>query len=191
MTELPLVLQLDVTGNPSRWIDYERSAYYYSKNLVLWSMGQINFDLHGGMSSITGKRSILTMNTIIAIKGKVNEKQFRQSNRVPLTNRTLFRRDQNVCAFCGNQFRVADLTRDHIIPQSRGGKNLWTNVVTSCAPCNKHKSDRTPEEANMPLLYVPYAPNRAEYLILSNKKILGDQMDFLLKKVSRDSRLLS
>lgn len=190
MRELPLVLQLDVSGNPSRWITYEDSAYYYAKDLVAWSMGQVDFDIHGGISSKTGERSVLTMNTIIAIKGKVNTKQFRHINRVPLTNRTLFRRDQQICAYCGNEFNNSELTRDHIIPQSRNGKNSWMNLVTSCAGCNKVKADRTPEEANMPLLYVPYVPNRAEYLILSNKKILADQMEFLKKQLPKESRLL-
>jgi len=189
--ELPLVLQLDQSGNPHRWITYEDSAYYYAKNLVLWSMGSVDFDIHGGTCAATGKQSILTMNTIISIKGKVGEKQFHHSNRVPLTNRTLFRRDQQICGFCGQHFETKKLTRDHIMPQSRGGKNTWMNLVTACSGCNKIKADRTPEEANMPLLYVPYVPNRAEYLILSNRKILADQMEFLIKQVPKASRLLS
>jgi 5-methylcytosine-specific restriction endonuclease McrA len=88
-------------------------------------------------------------------------------------------------------FAPTHLTRDHIIPVSRGGINTWMNVVTACSSCNKVKDNRTPEEAHMPLIYVPYAPNRAEYLILQNRKILGDQMEFLIKQVPKESRLLS
>lgn len=190
MRELPLVLQLDVAGNPHCWITYEKSAYYYTKDLVAWEAAPVDFTLHGGKSRMTGEQSTLTINTIVAVKGKVSEKQLRQMSRVPLTNKALFRRDQNLCAYCGNEFSTSDLSRDHIRPTSKGGPNAWMNVVTACNSCNKLKDDRTPEQAGMQLLYVPYIPNRAEYLILQNRKILADQMEFLLKRVPKESRLL-
>ena len=190
MRDLPLVLQLDVAGNPHQWITHEKAAYYYTKGLVAWSMQQDDFTLFGGTSRMTGEQSTLTMDTIIATKGQVNSKQYAQMNRVPLSNQTLFRRDQHVCAYCGNEFKMRDLSRDHIKPVSQGGPNIWMNVVTACHACNKHKDNRTPEEANMELLYVPYIPNRAEYLILQNRKILADQMEFLISKVPQESRLL-
>ena len=55
---------------------------------------------------------------------------------------------------------------------SRGGRDTWMNVVTACRACNEKKSDRTPELAGMELLYLPYIPNRAEYLILTNRRII-------------------
>jgi hypothetical protein len=189
-TELPTVLQLDVAGNPQQWISYEISAYHYAKNNVAWDMGAAEFDLHGGTNAITGKQTILTINTIIAIKGRVSEKAMRHYNRVPLSNKTLFRRDQNLCAYCGHHFIKEKLTCDHVHPTSRGGKNAWTNVVAACAHCNKGKSNKTPEEGGMKLLFVPYAPNRSEWLILKNRNIIADQMNFLLKRVSKNSRLL-
>lgn len=187
---LPNVLQLDVAGNPHNWITFEKAAYYIAKDLVAWSMQSSDLTLFGGTSRLTGSQSTLTMDTIIAVKGKVNGKQLAQMNRVPLTNDTLFRRDQHVCGYCGNSFSSHELSRDHILPVSRGGPNTWMNVITACRQCNKHKDDRTPEEANMQLLFVPYVPNRAEYLILRNKKILADQMDFLIARVPAESRLL-
>lgn len=190
MREIPLVLQLDIAGNPRNWITYEKSAYYYTKNLVAWVGAPVEFTLTGGMSRMTGERSTLTMNTIVAVRGDINEKQLRYINRVPLTNRALFRRDKNTCAYCGDTFGSMELSRDHIHPTSKGGPNVWMNVVTACHECNKRKDARTPEEANMQLLYVPYVPNRAEYLILQNRRILADQMDFLIKRVPRESRLL-
>lgn len=189
MTELPLVLQLDQAGNPDRWISYENSAIYYAKDLVAWSASPVDFDLHGGICAETGEQSVLTINTIIAIRGKVSEKQFNNISRVPLENKTLFRRDHNLCAYCGHSYSTTKLTRDHVTPVSRGGANAWTNVVTACSPCNKLKDNRTPHEAHMQLLYVPYEPNRAEYLILKNRKILADQMEFLLKRITYDSRV--
>jgi len=187
--DLPLVLQLDSAGNPQQWITYEDSAYHYAKGNVAWSMGEVEYDLHGGTCAKTGERSVLTVNTIIAIKGHPNAKAMKHYNRVPLTNRTLFRRDQNLCAYCGNTFTTANLTRDHVIPTSRKGLNTWMNVVTACASCNKHKDDKLLENIDMELLYIPYVPNRAEWLLLQNRKVLADQMEFLLKRVPKVSRL--
>lgn len=189
MSEHPLILQLDKAGNPCRWINYEEAAYYYAKNLVAWSIGQEGYTIFGGKSRMTGDRSFMDLNTIIAIDGEMSGAHL---HRVPvLTNRGLFRRDHLVCAYCGGQFKHEDLTRDHIHPRSRGGKDNWTNVVASCGGCNKLKDDRTPDEANMKLLYLPYAPSRSEHLILMNRNILADQMDFLLKQVHKHSRLLN
>lgn len=187
--EHPLILQLDVAGNPCRWITYEDAAYYYAKDLVAWTMGDDGFTIYGGENRVTGKQSSMDMNTIIAVKGEIGDKGL---FRTPtLTNRALFRRDQNICAYCGGEFGHDHLTRDHVIARSKGGPDKWTNVVTACSGCNKLKDDRSVEEAGMKLLYVPYAPNRAEYLILMNRTILADQMEFLMAKVSKDSRLLN
>ena len=189
LNELPLILQLDVAGQPNRWINYERSAYYYTKDRVAWAMGEVDVVLRGGKSRLTGEQSTLTMNTIIAVKQENGKKA--HVHRTPtLTNRALFRRDKSICAYCGQEYGASKLTRDHVIPTSKGGPNIWTNVVTACSDCNRLKDNRTPEQAHMELLYVPYAPNKAEFLILMNRTILADQMDFLLKQVSRESRLL-
>jgi 5-methylcytosine-specific restriction endonuclease McrA len=70
----------------------------------------------------------------------------------------VFRRDKNMCMYCGKTFRLADLTIDHIVPQSKGGKSNWHNCVASCFYCNNKKKNRTPEEARMPLLVQPVIP---------------------------------
>lgn len=187
--EFPLVLQLDITGRPQQWVTYQDSCYHYSKNNIAWSMGKVEFDIHGGINAKTGNQSILTINTIIAIKGHPSPKAMKHYNRVPLTNRTLFRRDQYICGYCGNKFTCGHLTRDHIQPLSRGGLNKWTNVVTACTSCNKRKDNRLLEEINMELLYIPHTPNRSEWLILQNRKVLVDQMEFLMKQVPKESKL--
>lgn len=187
--EHPLILQLDIAGNPCRWMTYEDAAYYKAKDLIAWTVGQDDFTIFGGNNRMTGQQSSMDLNTIIAVKGEIGDKGL---FRVPtLTNRALFRRDMNICAYCGGEFGHDHLTRDHVMPSSRGGKDIWQNVVASCGGCNKVKDDRTPDEAGMKLLYVPYAPNRAEYLILMNRTILADQMEFLMTRVTKDSRLLN
>lgn len=189
MTNLPLVLKLDVGGQPDGWITYQDSAYYAAKDLIAWSMAPIAFTLHGGTCAATGEQSTLTMNTIIAVRGEVKHKYKHAGVIPPLSNKALFRRDRNICAYCGEYHHNTQLTRDHVIPKCQSGPDVWTNVVAACGHCNKRKDGRTPEQAHMQLLYVPYAPNRAEWLILENKRILADQMEFLLKAVPEHSRL--
>jgi 5-methylcytosine-specific restriction endonuclease McrA len=68
----------------------------------------------------------------------------------------LYKRDNNECAYCGSK---KELTIDHIIPKSRGGKNSWGNLITCCLPCNLKKGDKTPDEARMPLRFTPKTPS--------------------------------
>jgi len=168
-----LILKLNKAGTPSQWLDYESAATTLTKGQVLWSMGTIAGTLHGGRRN-DGTRSVLDLPTIIAVEGRVKEK------KVPgISNSLLFSRDQFLCLYCGKRFRRADLSCDHVMPRSRGGGNTWENCVTSCKRCNHAKNDRTPEEAGMELLAVPYAPTLNEYFALSNRKVLADQMDYL------------
>lgn len=78
--------------------------------------------------------------------------------KVRLTRRNVFYRDNNQCQYCGHKFRTEDLTLDHVIPTSRGGKDSWENIVTACQRCNFSKEDRTPAEAKLRLLSTPVRP---------------------------------
>ena len=184
----PQILALDLAGAPHRWIDLDRAVQYYAEGKVAYTLGEQEFTFHGGIQRVSGEQSKISAGSIIAIRGV----SFITSNydRVPtLTKHMLLVRDRRVCAYCGNQFPERFLDMEHIHPESRGGKATWTNLVTACKDCNNRKRNRTPEEAKMPLLYVPYVPNRHESFILSAKKILADQMDYLLAGVPRHSRL--
>lgn len=184
----PLILTLDQNGVPHRWITWQHAVWYYAKERVAWETGSEAFTVNGGKSRETGEVSSVTAASIIAIRGKAMAiKGFNQTP--PLNNRELFHRDRNVCAYCGGLFSHAKLTRDHIVPYSRRGLDGWMNVVTSCRNCNERKGNRLLEEANMQLLYAPYVPNRAEFLILANRRILVDQMEFLKQHVAAQSRI--
>ncbi|MBT3410003.1 MAG: HNH endonuclease, partial [Halieaceae bacterium] len=100
----------------------------------------------------------------------------------PLCNRTLFRRDDHRCLYCGQQHTRGELTRDHVRPTSRGGLDRWENVVAACRRCNWQKDDKTPEEASMPLLAVPFRPNPYEWHFLAKDRILADQMEYLSRQ---------
>ena len=71
------------------------------------------------------------------------------ARRPAFTRFNVFLRDRFVCQYCGEGLPAHDLTFDHIVPRSRGGRTLWTNVVTACSPCNLRKGNRTPAEAKM------------------------------------------
>lgn len=76
---------------------------------------------------------------------------------IPLTRKNIIHRDNYVCQYCGK--RNQNLTIDHIIPRSRGGKNQWDNVVTACIKCNNLKGNKTPQEAGMNLQQKTLAPS--------------------------------
>ncbi|ULQ46803.1 HNH endonuclease [Flagellatimonas centrodinii] len=176
MNAIPAILKLDAGGLPVGWIRWQTAVVLYARDRVRWEAGDERFLIRGGTCAATGRTSQIEIGSIIA----VSDRSRRFEKGVPLlTNRTLFQRDQNICLYCGSQFSNGNLTRDHVIPASRGGLSTWENCVTACRHCNQRKDDRTPEEASMKLLAIPYTPNLAEYLILQNRRILADQMAFL------------
>lgn len=182
------VLALDISGTPRQWISNDDAISYHATNSVAWSMGEVVVKYRGGIQN-DGTESYLESPSIIAIRGRAFNLQ--KHSRVALSNRTLFGRDRYVCAYCGGHFpNYHNLSRDHILPRSRGGNNTWTNVVTACKDCNAEKGPKTLKEAKMELLYVPYEPNHFENMILQNRNILADQMDYLLPGVPKHSRLL-
>ena len=184
MDSIPAILKLDAGGLPVSWIRWQTAVTLYARERVRWEAGAERFTIHGGICAATGRQSTLEIGSIIAVA----DKSRRFDRGVPLlTNRTLFQRDRNLCLYCGRQYPHSFLTRDHVVPASRGGLSVWENCVTACRDCNQRKDDRTPEESGMKLLAVPYTPNLAEYLILQNRRILADQMEFRLaysRKVS-------
>ncbi|MDR1708444.1 MAG: HNH endonuclease, partial [Candidatus Accumulibacter sp.] len=144
---------------------------------------------HGGWNR-EGERSIIELRPIVALAGRRPDAWLREE--FPLTNELLFRRDRHTCAYCGGRFASRDLSRDHVVPRVQGGRDVWTNVVTACRPCNQRKGGRRPEQTrNMQLLFVPYAPCLWEHFILSARGILADQMEFLAARLPRYSRVLS
>jgi len=184
------VLRTDVSGMPLEWIGYQDAVRLISLDQVSYAMGRILYRIHGGISSLTGKQSSIDVNAIIATCGHHPHKHlFGQSYVPPLSNKALFRRDQSLCLYCGNQFPNFMLSRDHVKPLSQGGRDRWTNVVTACKRCNNYKAGRTPEQAGIELLAIPFKPTHAEYVYLQGRQILADQMEFLLAHFPRNSVL--
>jgi hypothetical protein len=182
------VLKLSAQGLPQSWISLEQAVIHYAAQEVRWEMGVEVAVFRGGHNALTGEQSIITVNSIIGTRGVSGVNPF--NLKPSLTNAKLFARDRKLCAYCGELFDDEDLTREHIIPFAQQGVDNWMNVVTACRACNHRKSHRTPEQAHMPLLYTPYVPSLWEDFILRNRRILADQMGFLMAHVPRTSRLL-
>jgi hypothetical protein len=181
------VLQLDVSGRPQAWISSREAAVLYASDAIAWTLGDAFAVLRGGFQRTTGLQSRIELHPIVAVRGAIPSRAWRQSPT--LSNPKLFARDRHICAYCGGHFRFDELTREHIVPVSRGGVDSWMNCITACRGCNGRKGSRLPEEANMTLLFAPYVPNLHEDMILRGRRILADQMDFLMASVPRSSRL--
>ena len=171
-------MRLNKAGWPLDWLTREEATTLIVKGAVIWSLGDRATILRGGVNR-AGIRSEIHVPSIIACEG-----DHKIVDRAPaLSNTLLFRRDQR-CMYCGGEFPDFMMTRDHVIPRVQGGADVWTNVVAACQRCNHHKAGRTPEQAGMELLAVPFTPNTFEAMYMANRRILGDQMEYLQARFS-------
>jgi 5-methylcytosine-specific restriction endonuclease McrA len=132
-----------------------------------------------GSKSFRSERSEVPCPSVIRLVRFVHvPRRFRRQ----VTNTFLFARDHYSCQYCGRhrsdlkgrQF----LTRDHVLPRSRGGGNTWENVVTSCSPCNNRKGDRLPAEAGLKLLASPREPNYVQ-LVWKVRSVTAPQAKYI------------
>lgn len=180
------VLSLDATGRILDWISWQDAVCLYVRDAVAWTLGDPCLTVHGGINRLHGEQSLMHLHPIIASTGHCRDHAIDPAPA--LTNTALFARDRHLCLYCGSHYSRGELTRDHVLPISKHGEDAWENVVSACLACNLKKSNRTPQQANMPLLAVPYRPSWVEHLILSNRNILADQMEFLVNHLPRHRR---
>lgn len=184
------VLRTDISGMPLEWVGYQDAVRLYHLEQVAYTCGTLLYRVHGGICAKTGQRSVIEVNSIIATHGRNRELlKLKERYVPPLNNPALFRRDSGLCLYCGETFRSGDLSRDHVTPVIQGGQDIWNNVVTACRRCNNHKAGRTPEQAGMELIAVPFTPTHAEYIYLQGRRVLSDQMEFLRAHFPRTSPL--
>ncbi|MBI1849803.1 MAG: HNH endonuclease [Planctomycetes bacterium] len=86
---------------------------------------------------------------------------------VPFSRKNIYKRDTYTCQYCGRRASSEDLSIDHIIPRSHGGRSSWTNCVLACIRCNVRKGNRTLREAGMTLLHKPQKPDWSPALTLT------------------------
>ena len=182
------ILQLEASGLPQAWITNEVAASHYASGNVRWTVGEPCVTMRGGTNARSGRQSTLDLHPIIATNGT---SRLNLHESVPsLTNPKLWVRDRYTCAYCGSVHKHGvGLTREHIVPTAREGVNGWSNVLAACRACNGRKACRTPEEAGMKMLFMPYVPSRWEGFILSERNVRADVHEWLAAKVPKGSRI--
>ena len=184
------ILRTHVSGMPIEWVGFEEAVKLHCLEQILYPLGSPLYVVRGGISTRTGHQSTLEIHSIICTLGQSRAYLKNHSSySPPLNNKALFRRDAHLCLYCGGQFVPSQLSRDHVQPLSRGGGDVWQNVVTACRRCNHRKGNQTPDESGQELLAVPFVPTHAEYIYLSGRQILADQMEFLISHFPRNSPL--
>jgi 5-methylcytosine-specific restriction endonuclease McrA len=183
---IPRVLSLDAHGRILDWMHWQDAVCLYVRGAVAWTMGEPCLTVHGGTCRQTGLQSTIVLHPIVAARSHAHPRALDPSPA--LTNTALFARDASLCMYCGKEYGRHSLTRDHVVPLSKGGRDTWENVVSACFHCNSRKGGRTPNQAGMPLLAVPFRPSWVEHLILSNRHILADQMAFLKHHLPKRAR---
>ena len=83
-----------------------------------------------------------------------------------------------------------DPQAEQVTPQSKGGAYNWMNLVTACGSCNARNADRSPEQAKMPLVYLPHFPNRFEDFRVAGRNIRSDVHERLAARLPKSSRLI-
>ena len=104
-------------------------------------------------------RKVRSPSVEMALPSVISLKQYIPSNRRPAFTRfNVFLRDKFTCQYCGAPGSAGELTFDHVIPRSRGGRTQWENIVTACAPCNLRKGNRVPKESGIRPRRMPRVP---------------------------------
>ena len=112
------ILRTDVSGMPMEWVNYQDAVRLYHVEQVAYTCGERLYVIRGGINARSGLRSQIEVHSIIATQG--SNRSLRHHFTPPLNNRALFKRDANMCMYCGEQFQRRDLSRDHVRPLSWG-----------------------------------------------------------------------
>lgn len=144
------VLVLDVGMRPLRVEPWQRAVC----DLFLGKVEVVEWKFHSKDRSIKSASGPWPLPSVVRVISHFK----RERIRVKFSRLNIYTRDRFTCQFCGQVFPSEDLTFDHVVPRSRGGKTTWENIVTACVACNKAKADRTPTEAKMHLIRPPRKP---------------------------------
>jgi 5-methylcytosine-specific restriction endonuclease McrA len=110
-----------------------------------------------------------------------------------VTKKNIYLRDNHTCQYCSRKFHGSELTLDHVLPRSRGGRNTWENLVTACKKCNQAKDDRTPDEAGMKLLHrvIPATVHTARGMLRSVGMAVEEWAEYLFVDSGGDKRFVA
>ena len=166
------LLSLDAHGRVLDWMSWQDAACLYVRGAVAWTLGDPCLHVHGGTCRATGEQSLIELHPIVAARGHARAACARSHAGADQRRAVRARRSTCACTAATTTTRP-HLTRDHVMPVSKGGRDIWENVVSACFHCNSRKGSRTPQQAGMPLLAVPYRPSWVEHLILSQPQHPG------------------
>lgn len=139
-------LVLNFSYDPMREICWQKAI-----TLIFLNKAEIISNYNVTVSSPSTKMNIPSVIRLTSqVKWKWQTTRFSRQN--------VFKRDKFRCQYCGTKHVGTDLTFDHVVPKSVGGKTGWYNIVAACKACNQKKGDRTPQQANMTLLSEPKPP---------------------------------
>ena len=144
-------LLLNATYEPLKVVDWRKA-------ITMLCQGKVEvvseYDREVRSVSVTFKLpSVIRLLRYITIKRRIDY--------VPFSRANIYARDDHRCQYCGIEHLVGDLTFDHVLPVSQGGKKNWENIVTSCIDCNRRKGGRTPAQAGMRVIRQPSRPSRS------------------------------
>jgi 5-methylcytosine-specific restriction endonuclease McrA len=136
------------------------NASFEPLNVIGWRRAIKLVVLHKAEIVEASEREIHTVTRTVAVPSVVRLTTFVrfQKRQAKISRRNIYTRDQYRCQYCGKEPPVSELTCDHVMPRSRGGRTEWSNIVTCCIPCNRRKGGRTPAEAGFRLRKAPRQP---------------------------------
>jgi 5-methylcytosine-specific restriction endonuclease McrA len=131
---------------------------HWQKAMTLWCQGKVEI-IASHDREIRAVSFSLKLPSVIRLLRYVRIKK--RFDYVPFSRANIYARDGNTCQYCGEKLPTQELTFDHVMPVSQGGRKDWENIVTCCVSCNRRKGGRTPEEARMRLVKSPRRPDSA------------------------------
>lgn len=150
-------LLLNVTYEPLKVIDWRRA-------MTLWCQDKVEI-LEEHDKTVRAVSFSFKLPSVVRLLRFVKIRQ--RADYVPFTRANIFARDGHRCQYCGREFESEDLTYDHVVPASQGGRRTWENIVAACIPCNSEKDNRTPQQAGMMLKRAPKKPSSSPMLRIS------------------------
>ncbi len=126
----------------------------WQKALILWFQDKVEILEYHAIFARSARTSY-QMPSVLRLKSYVRP---RSAGAVRFCRENVYIRDNYTCQYCGYRLTPKNLTLDHVVPASKNGKKIWTNVVSACRQCNQRKANRTPQTANMPLITEPKMP---------------------------------
>jgi 5-methylcytosine-specific restriction endonuclease McrA len=153
---MKLVLLLNGSYEPLTIVDWQRAI-----TLVFSGKAEI---IEEYPEEIRSQKMKMKVPAVIRL---YHQARIRHRLSAKFTRANLFTRDSYTCQYCDQKFDAKDLTFDHVIPITMGGRKTWDNIVTACEPCNSLKEGRTPEQAGMHLMKKPKQPAWAQVISIT------------------------